>query len=433
MLPVMVNILVIFLIFFLIIFIKRTFYIHRAISLFVKYLPILSVLTIVICIVLLPSISVNAAYNGLQTWFSVVVPALLPFFIGSELLIRLGVIKFIGSLLEVVMRPIFNVPGAGSFAFTMSITSGYPIGAKIVSKLRLDNEISRIEGQRLIAFCSTSGPLFMIGAVAVGMFKSAEIGLLIAMSHYLAILLIGIGFRFYKFNETKEIKSSKYPSIKKAFKDLDVHNSHSEPFGVQLGSAVSESFSTMFIIGGFIILFSVIIDILTVLGLITFLSSLISSATLPIYELDKTFVSAFLTGFFEITTGCKLISETAVNISLKIAAASFIIAWSGFSIHAQCISIISKTDISSNIYLLSKLLHGFLAGFISFTIYSLFPSYFAVSTGLVSYYNYLSISEKFFFNFFNAVQMFISVVVVFLILSIIVHFIFLLLDKITKG
>ena len=33
-------------------------------------------------------------------------------------------------------------------------------------------EISKFETQRLVSFCSTSGPLFIVGAVATGMFKN---------------------------------------------------------------------------------------------------------------------------------------------------------------------------------------------------------------------------------------------------------------------
>ena len=36
-------------------------------------------------------------------------------------------------LLSKIMRPLFNVPGEGAYAFIMGVISGYPVGAKIVS------------------------------------------------------------------------------------------------------------------------------------------------------------------------------------------------------------------------------------------------------------------------------------------------------------
>lgn len=31
------------------------------------------------------------------------------------------------------MKPLFNIPGEGAYAFIMGIISGYPVGAKIVT------------------------------------------------------------------------------------------------------------------------------------------------------------------------------------------------------------------------------------------------------------------------------------------------------------
>ena len=72
----------------------------------------------------------------------------------------------------------------------ISTVSGYPIGAKLASELRNNNEISRYEAQRLVSFCSTSGPLFMVGAVAIGMFNNPTIGYIMLICHYLGSLTL---------------------------------------------------------------------------------------------------------------------------------------------------------------------------------------------------------------------------------------------------
>lgn len=68
------------------------------------------------------------------------------------------------------MRPIFNVPGIGAYAFIMGIISGYPVGAKIVTEFKNNNECSTAEAERLLSFTNNSGPLFIIGTVGVAMF-----------------------------------------------------------------------------------------------------------------------------------------------------------------------------------------------------------------------------------------------------------------------
>lgn len=50
------------------------------------------------------------------------------------------------------MRPLFNVPGEGSYPLIMGIVSGYPVGAKIVCDLRNKNILTKPEAERLLAF-----------------------------------------------------------------------------------------------------------------------------------------------------------------------------------------------------------------------------------------------------------------------------------------
>lgn len=61
-----------------------------------------------------PDEAFKASIRGLNMWWEVVFPSLLPFFITSELLLAFGVVKFVGILFEPIMRPLFNVPGVGS-------------------------------------------------------------------------------------------------------------------------------------------------------------------------------------------------------------------------------------------------------------------------------------------------------------------------------
>ena len=327
-----------------------------------KIALLLVVCFLVFNIVLYPQQVFYAAKNGVNTWFNIVFPALLPFFIGAELLIELGVIRFIGVLLEPVVRPIFNVPGAGSFVFAMSLTSGYPIGVKLTSELRKREVFTKVEAQRLLSFCSTSGPLFMIGAVAIGMFHNTHLGIFIAVSHYIGSVVTGICFRFYKAQPAvkNNTNSARHNYIKKAFLELWSSMLHNDkPFGSILGIAVKKSVETLLVIGGFIILFSVIIQLLTLTGFIGYVAHVIRLLNIVPY-FDLSIMQAIISGIFEITIGCKLLSEISyLTFSQQAIFCTFIISWSGFSIHAQSASFINGTDLSVTIYLLSKLLHSF--------------------------------------------------------------------------
>ncbi|MCX7781115.1 MAG: hypothetical protein N2491_09420, partial [Negativicutes bacterium] len=82
------------------------------------YFMAFSSVFITVAMVQYPKEAFDSAIMGLNLWWNVVFPALLPFFILSEILMGLGVVHFIGVMLEPLMRPIFNVPGVGAFALT---------------------------------------------------------------------------------------------------------------------------------------------------------------------------------------------------------------------------------------------------------------------------------------------------------------------------
>ena len=73
----------------------------------------LVVISITLSMILFPEPSFKAAERGLTVWWDIVLPALLPFFVAAELLMGIGIVHFIGVLMEPLMRPIFNVPVPG--------------------------------------------------------------------------------------------------------------------------------------------------------------------------------------------------------------------------------------------------------------------------------------------------------------------------------
>lgn len=60
---------------------------------------------------LYPQAAYQGACRGLETWSVHLVPSLLPFFIVADLLLSMGFVRFLGVLLEPIMRPLFRLPG----------------------------------------------------------------------------------------------------------------------------------------------------------------------------------------------------------------------------------------------------------------------------------------------------------------------------------
>ncbi|NLN26195.1 MAG: sporulation integral membrane protein YlbJ, partial [Bacteroidetes bacterium] len=218
-----------------------------------------------------PKESFDSSLRGLQMWWEVVFPSLLPFFIVSELLIGFGVVTFIGVLLEPFMRPLFRVPGIGGFVWAMGLASGYPAGAKFTARMRQEKKLTRIEAERLVSFTNSSNPLFIFGAIAVGFFHNPSLGIILALSHYIGNTFVGLFMRFHGYHEEK--KTVPYEKkhnnlLKEAF--LALHEERlkdKRPIGKLLGDAVQSSVQTLQMVGGFIIIFSVLNKLLYLLDI----------------------------------------------------------------------------------------------------------------------------------------------------------------------
>lgn len=338
-------------------------------KLYQLFLPALAVI-ITISIVRYPDDAFDAAVQGLDVWFNVVLPALLPFFIGSQLLMGLGVVHFMGVLLEPFMRPFFNVPGVGSFVMAMGLASGYPVGAMLTGKLVKRKLCNAREAERLMSFTNTADPLFMVGAVAVGMFKDVRLGSIIALSHYISAIMLGIIMRFYapKAEITPSVasKNMRESILLKATRELlKARKEDNRPFGQLLGDCIKDSINSMLLILGFIILFSVIIRIVTVAGFINLLCPVIN-IILNCLGLDANLSPAILSGIFEITLGTKLVSSTSAPLLHRVVIVSSIIAWSGLSVHFQVASMVSDTDIRIAPYIIARIIHAVLAGMVTY-------------------------------------------------------------------
>lgn len=331
---------------------------------------------------------------GLLLFANSVVPALLPFFIATEILSHTNVVLKIGELFNRYMRPIFNVPGIGAYALVMGIISGYPVGAKIVTNFRNNGLCTKAEAERLLAFTNNSGPLFIIGTVGITMFGNTEIGILLFITHFVSSLLVGFLFRFWKYNDKEKINA-----YKKSSSSATITFSN---LGEVLSDSILNAVNTIVIIGGFVVLFSVIISILNNCGFFNVITVLLT----PLFKnlnLSTDFISPIISGIIELTNGLSAVcSVPEKSISINIILSAFLLGFGGFSVLLQVLSIVSKSDISIKAYFVGKLLQGTIACILTYVVIHIFPIFnldivpiFSQSVDKLSassYFNFYSIS-----------------------------------------
>lgn len=317
---------------------------------------IICMLTLLLGLLLIyPQISLQSAKEGINLWLFIVVPSLLPFFIINDMLVSLRVPGNIGRLFSPVAGFLFGTSGYGAYVFIMSIFAGYPAGARIVAQLIEEKRITAKEGEKILTFSSTSGPLFIIGAVGSGMLKSAAAGYILYAAHILGAVINGVVLRIF-FKKSKEFKSNVIPE-----------NLNKPSSGDMLSRGIMTSLVTCGFIGGYIILFCVINSLLNQLQFFKILND--SLKYLGFLSPDAiNAICILLESSVEITNGSKIISALSINFDLKLIFLSFIIAFSGLSIVGQVSSVLNKTKVNMKTYILCKLSHGMFSSMACFLI-----------------------------------------------------------------
>lgn len=333
---------------------------------------VLPISAIILCIsmIIFPKETFEAASMGLTTWWTIVFPSLLPFFIMAELFLGLGIVHFISILLEPIMRPLFNLPGCAAFVVALGYSSGFPIGASLTTSLRNQNLCTRLEGERLICFTNNASPLFIFVAVSVGMLQNPALGILLAIAHYLSNLTLGILLRFYGRQDPENVhtKNHYHHLISKSVQAMfEAQKKDGRPLGKLLSDAVRKSIHSLATIGGFIILFAVLIKIFGILGVSVLIQKVIALIFYPLHFPDS-LITALSGGFFEMTLGTKMVGESMAPLSQQIIAASIIMGWSGLCIHAQIVGIISESDLRFIPYFLTRIAHMALAGLFAYIL-----------------------------------------------------------------
>ena len=275
------------------------------------------------------------------------------------------------------MRPLFNLPGSASWPLAWALLPVFH-GRVLTKRLYEAQECTHSEAERLVAFTNNASPLFLMVAVAVGMFQQASLGLLLLLAHYLANIILGIFLglrsRYAREQQKDKIFTSQHKK-KNRYSDsgLLLQSIHillkaqqkRKPWGQLLSEAIKAGINTICLIGGFVIIYAVLIRILHVTSLLT-LCQYPCSLFLQICGLDPSLDLSLATGFWEMTLGLKKISSTTASFPEKAIIASILLGWSGLSIQSQVTGVLSGSGINPRLYYQGRIIQGLLSGLLTF-------------------------------------------------------------------
>ena len=302
-----------------------------------------SLLFVMLILMLLhPAEVMEGAKYGLLLWYNSVVPALFPFMILSGLIISQGSIHIFMEPVRRVLSKVIPISANGCYVLISGMLCGYPMGAKSCADFIANGQLSVEEGKFLMALSNHPSPMFIFGYMYPFFASYIPVWIVILSVYGPLLLLAPFASYLYLRNKQPEFRRKKnripMTEIRTEFK-----NAKTEPVTAQASTADECILSSVLVlckIGGYLVLFSILIVFLRQIDLIPMELRLLMIGSMEMTTAIREFVATFQ-------------NKTAFISS--IAALTF----GGISGIFQTNAVISKkAGLSIRPYILWKLLHA---------------------------------------------------------------------------
>lgn len=301
-----------------------------------------AVLIMLVLLIARPQIYMKSVSGGLTLFAVSVLPAMFPFFFFSSILTGLGAAEELGKLLNKPVKKLFMAPPIGGYIFAMSVLCGYPIGAKLVADCVSSGICTKENANTLIAFTSTSGPLFVLGTIGSAVLGNYTAGVIILVVHYASAVINGLVFR------------------RAGGEDFGLSAvTNSSPDNV-LSEAVYGSIKSILAVGAFIIIFNMVIDGFYDVGIM----SAFESGERALGVSSEVAKGAFC-GFVEVTRGAVVLGASGAEFKTVIPLLAFSVSFGGLSVIFQSSAFLSKVGVKISRVIITKASQAIIAYFLA--------------------------------------------------------------------
>jgi sporulation integral membrane protein YlbJ len=309
------------------------------------------VLFFFILMFLFPYASYKGASTGLMLWFINVLPSLLPFIIISNLMVQLGIAGKISRILYPLLGRLFKVSPEGCYPILLGFLSGLPMGAKGTADLVATGKISKKEGNFLLSMCNNASPIFIMSFIGINQLRLGQIRWQLFGLIYGSSIISAIIYRSYQNIHDKKVRINTFNDNSLSF-PISEYKTAKLSFDI-IDKSIMNGFEIVTKIGGYIILFSILAQIINTIG--------------TSFNLLKSIVM----GILEITTGIDQICKLRISSNTKIVLISILTSFGGLSGIAQTKSVLGESRLSIKTYISIKLISALIAMLLS-TLYVLF-------------------------------------------------------------
>lgn len=273
-----------------------------------RKLTIILIMTLIILIFKNYELVLKSTIDGVTIWLYKVFPYLFIMIIMQDILINLNLTSYFKR--------------TSTYIFIMSILSGSPSSAYIISKLVNNNDISKDYGNVCLIFTFFANPLFLYTILKL-IFNNNPTTIKLLIIIYLSNLLL---YLFYK----KELPNNKLKGKSK---------------NINLALSIKTSVNTNLMVLGSIVFYLVISNII-----------------INTFNISYPY-SIFVKGFLEMTQGLNSLIDC--NIKLKEIITVGFITFGGLSIHTQVKCILDEYNLSYKYFLKGRILQMIIAIFLT--------------------------------------------------------------------
>lgn len=290
---------------------------------FIKDITLTILLTFVLFVFLTnSSLVINAVNQGISVFVKNVLPSLMPFFILSDILLNYN---YFDNLKRVFKFKYANF-------LIISMISGLPSNAKYFNDMIKNSSISVTDASRVLAFSFFPNPMFVIGTVGMLFNNKVYPVIVLAILYFSSFIIYLIN---YKSLEDKDFVSDK----------------NKVEFFTLLKSSIQNSFSTLLVILGVIVVFTIVISII--------------KYYLRVNQEVITVINIIL----ELTTGVKSVSVLNAPLVYKYSLLAFGLSISGMSVIMQAFGIMSGSKLDYKVFVKNKVLVVLISTMLTFIVF----------------------------------------------------------------
>jgi hypothetical protein len=134
----------------------------------------------------------DAAVKAIAVCIRTIIPSLFAFMVISEFIVTSGLYSVISKPFSFAAKHIFHIKPELFSIFLISSVAGYPVGAKMLTKLYTEELTDEKTASEMLGICYMGGPAFFCGTAGIAVYSDVKIGLMLFLCVFLANLTVAL-------------------------------------------------------------------------------------------------------------------------------------------------------------------------------------------------------------------------------------------------